>query len=110
MTNADTVAAFTQIQNSMGLYSDMYDAGYNFYRMLDWSDVDQSTHILKLMVASMFGTFIVTYFVPLNILLLIASMISKHNLIIVLGVLLTNTAIFKAASSTFTPVIVERFY
>jgi hypothetical protein len=80
-----------------GVISDTYDIAYDFYRRIDWSDQEASIQVLKGAVASMIATLIVLYIVPLNICFLFGG----------LGVFIANTAIFKAASTTLTPVLIE---
>lgn len=89
--------AFTNIQNTMSKVSDAYDAGYNFYRMIDWSDPETTKDILTKVVVSTFATLAVVHFVPLNTIALVG------------GVLLfgSNTAICKALIVTLTPLFVK---
>ena len=98
MTNADYVANLAQIQNTMGMVSDAYDAGYNVYKMLDWSDPDTTFNMIQILSASMVGTWLVLYLVPWNYLLLFGGV----------GIFIANTAVFKAASLTLTPVLMTQ--
>ncbi|KAJ3323366.1 hypothetical protein HDV06_001886 [Boothiomyces sp. JEL0866] len=90
--------ALQNIQNTMAHVSDAYDAGYNLYRAIDWSNPEQTQEVLKITVASAIGTIAVVSIIPLNLIALFAG----------LGIFVANTAIFKAASSTLAPVIVEK--
>jgi hypothetical protein len=50
----------------MALSSNIYDFFYDFYRMIDWSDPELTKTILINTVLSMFGTFIILFFIPIN--------------------------------------------
>jgi hypothetical protein len=97
-TASEMKAAFQNIQNTMGQLSDVYDAGYNLYRMIDWSDPQTTQDILIKTVISMFGTLAIVSIVPINYIALVGGV----------GIFIANTAIFKAASLTLTPVLVKK--
>jgi hypothetical protein len=97
MTNEKTMAHLQQIQNTMAQVCDAYDAGYNLYKMMDWSSPDQTLLLMQGAVASIFGTWLLLYLVPWNYILLVAG----------LGVFIANTAIFRAASLTLTPALID---
>jgi hypothetical protein len=97
-STAELKAAFQNIQNTMAKVSDAYDAGYNLYRMIDWSDPDLTQDVLMKTVISMVGTLIVVSLIPINYIALVGGV----------GVFVANTAIFKAASVTLAPVLVKK--
>jgi hypothetical protein len=97
LTFAENKLALQNIQNTMGHISDLYDAGYNVYRMVDWSNPDLTKDVLIKVVASMFGTIALVSLVPINSIAMFAGV----------GVFVTNTALFKAASLTIAPVLVK---
>jgi hypothetical protein len=98
-STAELKAAFQNIQNTMAKVSDAYDAGYNLYRMIDWSDPDLTQDVLMKTVVSMVGTLILVSLIPFNYIALIGGV----------SVFVANTAIFKAASVTLAPVLVKKF-
>jgi Integral peroxisomal membrane peroxin len=98
MTSADTFESLQQIQNTMGVYSDMYDAGYELYRLMDWSSPEKSTLLFQALFGSIVATWIVNYLIPINIIALVGGV----------SVFLANTAIFKASSRTLTPVLYDQ--
>ncbi|KAI8905867.1 integral peroxisomal membrane peroxin-domain-containing protein [Gorgonomyces haynaldii] len=97
MTNQEMVENLQQIQNTMGAVSDAYDAGYNLYKLLDWSTPEKTIQLAQFLLASMFGTWITLYFIRWNYVLLIGGV----------GLFVANTAVFKAASMTLTPALME---
>ncbi|KAI8895180.1 integral peroxisomal membrane peroxin-domain-containing protein [Globomyces pollinis-pini] len=95
---AEQKDAMQNIQNTMSKVSDAYDAGYNLYRMIDWSNPEQTKDVLMAVIASMFGTLLVLHFIPINIIALFGGV----------GIFLANTAIVKAATITLTPHLVKK--
>jgi hypothetical protein len=91
-------AAFQNIQNTMIKVSDAYDSGYNLYRMIDWSDPQLTQDVLVKTVISLFLTLVVITFIPINYVALVGG----------ISIFVANTAIFKAASVTLTPVLVQK--
>ncbi|KAJ3303609.1 peroxisome- protein [Kappamyces sp. JEL0829] len=98
LTFQENMQALQNIQNTMGQISDLYDAGYNLYRMIDWSNPELTKDFLVQVVASMAGTVVVVSLVPINIIALFGGV----------GVFVANTALFKAASVTIAPVLVKK--
>lgn len=97
MTQEKTLRHLKQIQCSLAQVCDLYDAFYNLYKVLDWSTPAYTIMALQVIVASMAGTWLVLYFVPWNYIVLVCG----------LGVFLANTAVFRAASATLTPALLE---
>lgn len=92
--------ALKNIQNTMGHVSDAYDAGYNLYRMIDWSDPNVTQDMLLKVILSMIGTLVLVSIVPVNYIALIGGV----------GIFIANTAIFKAASVTLAPVLAKKLH
>lgn len=65
--------------------------------MIDWSDAEITKDVVTKCIGSMFATLITLSLIPLNYIALVAG----------LGVFLANTALFKAASVTIAPVLVQ---
>lgn len=86
------------IQNTMGLVSDVYDAIYNVYRMIDWSNPELTRDVMYKIAASMVGSVILFSVLPVNIIFLFAGV----------GAFIANTALFKAMSLHLAPVLVEK--
>lgn len=85
LTFQENKLALQSIQNTMGQVADVYDLVYNFYRMIDWSNPELTKDVVTKTIASMFGTILLVYFVPLNIIALFGG----------IGAFVANTAIFK---------------
>lgn len=81
------------IQNSMGMFTDMYDAALVGKKAIDWSDEDITLGVLKNTVMSMFGVVIILRFISLNIFFMIGGWL----------IVLQNTAIFRAAVAEIPP-------
>ncbi|KAJ3179481.1 peroxisome- protein [Gaertneriomyces sp. JEL0708] len=86
------------IQNSMGMFCDLHDDIKKSAKSLDWSDEELTLWVLKMAVASMAGVLFVVKVVPLNYIMLVAGV----------SVLLHNTALFRAASTTLPPVLIKK--
>jgi hypothetical protein len=86
--------AFQSIQNTMGQVSDIYDAGYNFYRMIDWSNSELTQDVLIKTLISILVTLIVVSFIPINYIFLVGGV----------GAFIANTPIVKAISITIAPI------
>nr|KAJ3421811.1 SET-binding factor 2 [Polyrhizophydium stewartii] len=97
MTNAQYMSNLQNIQNTMINISNAYDAGYAAYMAINWSDPERTKKILYMVLASMVGSMLLFYFVPLNIVMLWAGV----------GLFVANTAVVRAASITLKPVIVD---
>lgn len=82
----------------MGLVSDVYDAIYNVYRMIDWSNPELTRDVMYKIAASMVGSVILFSVLPVNIIFLFAGV----------GAFIANTALFKAMSLHLAPVLVEK--
>jgi hypothetical protein len=95
---AELKAALQNIQNTMGQVSDLYDAGYNVYRMIDWTNPELTQDILWKVLVSIVGTLAVVYIIPINYIALVGGV----------GIFVANTAIFKAASLTLAPIIAQK--
>lgn len=79
------------------LVADGYDEIKSHSRLMDWSDEDETTKLLKLALFTMISALLVVQFLPINILFLLGG----------LGLFLKNTAVFKAARVTFEPVVMR---
>lgn len=89
--------AMQNIQNVMAQVSDVFDLGYNVYKMIDWSNPALTQDVLGVVLLSMIGTLVLVALVPLNIIALVGGV----------GAFVANTALVKAASVTLAPVFVR---
>jgi hypothetical protein len=97
-STAELKQNYQQIQNTMLNMSNAYDVGYNFYRLLDWTDFNMTNRILKWTLLSLFMTLLVSLVVPLNYLFLFGGVL----------VLVLNTPLVRAATKTLVPVITDK--
>ncbi|KAJ3181740.1 hypothetical protein HDU87_000758 [Geranomyces variabilis] len=86
------------IQNSMGMFCEAYEDVKKNSKALDWSNEEQTIHILKIAVGSMFGVIFVVRMIPFNYLMLLGGV----------AMFLQNTALFRAASTTLPPVLMKK--
>ncbi|TPX33078.1 hypothetical protein SmJEL517_g03903 [Synchytrium microbalum] len=52
------------IQNSMGQFTDVHDAALEYMKIIDWSDENKTSLVLKMTVASALAALVVTRFIP----------------------------------------------
>ncbi|KAJ3156326.1 hypothetical protein HDU89_004108 [Geranomyces variabilis] len=86
------------IQNSMGMFCEAYEDVKKNSKALDWSNEEETIHILKIAVGSMFGVIFVVRMIPFNYLMLLGGV----------AMFLQNTALFRAASTTLPPVLMKK--
>ncbi|KAJ3024352.1 hypothetical protein HKX48_000027 [Thoreauomyces humboldtii] len=86
------------IQNSMGMFCEGYEDVKKSSKVLDWSNEEETIHVLKVAVASMFGVIVVVRMIPFNYIMLLGGV----------AVFLQNTALFRAASTTLPPVLMKK--
>ncbi|KNE66337.1 hypothetical protein AMAG_10559 [Allomyces macrogynus ATCC 38327] len=87
------------VQNSMGMFVDIYDAVMLFTRQYaNWDLPENATAFLKLVAASTLPAFLLVTFVPLNHIILVAGWL----------VFLGNTPLVIAMRETLAPVVAEK--
>ncbi|KAJ3153747.1 hypothetical protein HDU86_005080 [Geranomyces michiganensis] len=86
------------IQNSMGMFCEAHEDIKKNSKALDWSNEEETIHILKIAVGSMFGVIFVVRMIPFNYIMLLGGV----------AMFLQNTALFRAASTTLPPVLMKK--
>ncbi|TPX59554.1 hypothetical protein PhCBS80983_g02436 [Powellomyces hirtus] len=97
-TNVQYLKNMQFIQNSMGMFCEGYEDVKKNSKALDWSNEEETIHILKMAVASMFGVIFVVRMIPFNYIMLLGGV----------AMFLQNTALFRAASTTLPPVLMKK--
>lgn len=77
--------------------ADGYDDLQANQYLFDWSDEDRTMDLMKYAIISMFAAVVIVQVVPVNIVCLVGG----------LAVFIMNTAIFRAAQTTFQPKVMQ---
>ncbi|KAJ3196090.1 peroxisome- protein [Irineochytrium annulatum] len=96
-TSAQYIKNMQFIQNQMGMFCDVHAEVGRSLRLIDWSDEKQTTQIVKAAAGSALGVIVVVRLIPVNVIMLIAGVAAFFS----------NTAFFRAASTTLPPVIIK---
>jgi hypothetical protein len=99
-TSAQYLRNMQFIQNQMGMYATVHDEVSNNLRLIDWSSEEDTMQVLRFVVGSAVGVIITLHLIPFNLIMLVGG----------LAAFTSNTAIFKAASTTLPPVIIKHLH
>ncbi|KAJ3199746.1 peroxisome- protein, partial [Dinochytrium kinnereticum] len=96
-TSAQYIKNMQFIQNQMGMFCDLHGEISRHMKLIDWSDETETLNVLKVAAASAVGVIVVVRLIPLNALMLVGGVAAFFS----------NTAFFRAASTTLPPAIMK---
>ncbi|KAJ3414824.1 hypothetical protein HDV05_005981 [Chytridiales sp. JEL 0842] len=96
-TSAQYLRNMQFIQNQMGMFATVHDEISANLRLIDWSSEEDTMQVLRVVVGSAVGVVVTLHLIPFNYIMLLAGLAAFSS----------NTALFRAASTTLPPVIMR---
>ncbi|KAJ3108366.1 hypothetical protein HDU97_001491 [Phlyctochytrium planicorne] len=96
-TSAQYIKNMQFIQNQMGMFCDIHGEISRNAKILDWSDERETLMALKVAAGSAFAVVFLIWLIPFNVILLVGGVAAFFS----------NTAFFRAASTTLPPAIMK---